>query len=137
VLVASVREAVELRWRELRAVEIVLEEVAKEFDGEDPATPRLRRQIEEAKKKVKDIREGVGLFGQQPDLPEPDEELLEQVRQVLMLHVWPPTRYGDPDCPSAVSQARWPWFCASCPIPRRQLDTEVASSHLVFQEGSP
>ena len=36
---ATVREDVELRWRELRAVEVILEEVVPEFDGEDPAAP--------------------------------------------------------------------------------------------------
>jgi len=39
----SLREAVPWCWQEVRAVEMVLEEVAAEFDGEDPSCPRCAK----------------------------------------------------------------------------------------------
>jgi len=45
------REGIQLRWRELRSIELVLEEVAGEFDGEAPpamGTGGARRRQEEA-----------------------------------------------------------------------------------------
>jgi len=71
------------RWKELRATEIVLEEVREEFDGEDPAVPQMRQGLAECKLKVQELRDGTERFGERIELPEPEESLLNVVRGLL------------------------------------------------------
>jgi sulfite reductase beta subunit-like hemoprotein len=52
----TLREGIQLRWRELLEVERVLEEIAAaEFDGENPAHPRERRVLAEGKEKLQEL----------------------------------------------------------------------------------
>jgi len=71
------------RWKDLRAAEIVLEEIREEFGGEDPARPELRRSLGECKLKVQEIREEVECFGLRVEPGEPEESLLDGVRRAL------------------------------------------------------
>jgi len=67
-------------WKELRATEIVLEEIREDFGGEDGARPELRQSLGGCKLKVQELREGMEPLGLPIELGEPDEELVEQVR---------------------------------------------------------
>ena len=83
VLEARLRGDLVQRWKELRAAEIVLEEMREEFGGEDAAHPKLRQSLGECKLKVQELREGMERFGLPVELEEPDQELVEQVRGLL------------------------------------------------------
>jgi len=66
-------------WEELRAIDIVVAEVAEEFDGEDPLRPIMRGIVETTRKKLTDLHEVLS----SPDsieLKEPGEEALDLVR---------------------------------------------------------
>ena len=45
-------EALPFRWTEIRATEIVLDEVAGEFAGEDPLKPLIRDELNRSKENV-------------------------------------------------------------------------------------
>jgi len=70
-------------WQQLRAVEMVLDEVAEEFGGEDVLKPSLRQEIAAAKEKALAVhvtlQEWTGAF----ELPEPDPEALEETRRLI------------------------------------------------------
>jgi hypothetical protein len=84
-LCTTLREMVPARWREMRTAEVVLEEVAAEFDDEDPLHPQVRDALDEARRQLEDLVEHVqrrvGVF----DLPEPDEEELATLRRAAKL----------------------------------------------------
>ena len=66
-------------WQELGAIDIVLEEVAREFDGEDPLRPIMRGIVETTRKKLTDLHEVLSAV-QPLELSEPGEEALDLVR---------------------------------------------------------
>ena len=71
----SIREDLVELHRRLRAIDVVLDEVAAEFDGEDPLGPVMRGVLEEARKMT--TLHAV-LSAMEPlELKEPDEEALE------------------------------------------------------------
>ncbi len=39
-----------MRWEDIRALEIVIGEIAAEFDGEDPLRPLIREALERRKR---------------------------------------------------------------------------------------
>ncbi|MFH1486782.1 MAG: hypothetical protein ABIH46_11990 [Chloroflexota bacterium] len=82
-LKTTLRANIEMRWWELRAAEIVLEEAAEEFDGEDTITPTARQTLEETKAKVLELSEKMEYFGWSLELTEPEEEALEVTRQLF------------------------------------------------------
>jgi hypothetical protein len=53
----TLREGVEEQWRQLRAVELVLGEVAEQFDGEDPAMPDVRHVVDQTNEKLRALHE--------------------------------------------------------------------------------
>ena len=78
------RAEIKCRWQETRAVEIVMAEVAEEFDGEDPMLPWLRSAFEQAKTELTDITETLVIcLGIETEMPEPTEDDLDQVRRVV------------------------------------------------------
>lgn len=79
----TLREGIELRWRELLEVEQVLQEIAEEFDGEDPARPRERQVLTQGKNELKELHEQVQEYVGPFDLPGPDEEETEQMREAI------------------------------------------------------
>jgi hypothetical protein len=83
VLGTTLREGIQMRWRELLEVELVLEEIAPEFDGEDPARPRERQALAEGKKELKELHQQVQEYVGSFDLPGPDEEEMEQMREAI------------------------------------------------------
>ena len=66
-------------WEELRSIDIVLAEVARAFDSEDPLRPVMRGIVEKTRKKLTDLHEvlsaNVAL-----ELKEPDEEAMDLAR---------------------------------------------------------
>ena len=66
-------------WQELRAIDIVLQEVADEFDGEDPLRPIMRGIVEKTRGKLTRLHELLAAV-RPLELEEPDEEAMELVR---------------------------------------------------------
>jgi len=77
------REGIQLRWRELRAIELVLEEVAGEFDGETPTRPWEREALDEGKRRLEELHLAAQAYVGPFKLPGMDEEEMEQVRKVI------------------------------------------------------
>lgn len=77
------REGIELRWRELLATEQVLEEVAAEFDGEDPARPQERRALAQGKETLNELHRQVQDYVGPFNLPGPDEDEVELLKEAI------------------------------------------------------
>jgi hypothetical protein len=77
------REGIQLRWRELRSIELVLEEVAGEFNGEAPTRPWEREALDEGKKQLEELHLAAQTYVGPFKLPGPDKEEMEQVREVI------------------------------------------------------
>jgi hypothetical protein len=71
-------------WRELRAVETVVEEVAQEFNGEDPLLPPVRNVLDKAHQELADLPELLVAVGVEVELSEPDEERVADLRERLL-----------------------------------------------------
>ncbi len=58
------RQAVDdLCWKSLRAVEVTVEEIEDEFDGEaGPSTPDIRGALDGIRKELEDLHEQVRLY---------------------------------------------------------------------------
>jgi hypothetical protein len=76
----SLREGVPWCWQELRALEMVLDEVAEEF-GEDPLLPPVREVLDKTHKDLVDLHSSLPHVDAEVDLPEPDEERVDALRQ--------------------------------------------------------
>jgi len=76
----SLREAVPWCWQEVRAVEMVLEEVAAEF-GEDPLLPLVREVLDKTRQDLAELHVLLEFVDAEIDLPEPDQERVEFLRQ--------------------------------------------------------
>jgi hypothetical protein len=76
-------DGIQLRWREVLAVEQVLEEVAEKFDGEDPARPQDRQAITEGKQELKELHEQVQQYAGPFELPDPGEEEIGMLREAV------------------------------------------------------
>jgi hypothetical protein len=76
---ANVRAMLGIHWQDVRAIEIVLDEVAREFDGEDPLRTRMREILDGTKKKLIDLHK---LLSQMEpfELQEPDEDAMDLAR---------------------------------------------------------
>ncbi len=82
---AEVRDGLQATWRELRAVEVVVGEVAEELGGEDPALPEVRELLDDAKAVLQGLREDLEPLCGPFDLPEPEETLVALIRRALDL----------------------------------------------------
>ena len=69
-------------WRRLGAVELVVEEVRQELDGEDPLVPVLRELVEESRK-ILELCKRQGYFIGPLELEEPREEDLAWVHGLM------------------------------------------------------
>ncbi len=70
-------------WRELRAAEIVVAEVAEEFDGEDPLDPEVRLMLDGCHAELLDVREQIERYTGALAQEEPEEELLVRLREAV------------------------------------------------------
>ena len=77
------REGIQLRWRELQSIELVLEEVAGEFDGETTTRPWEREALDDGKKRLEELHRAAQAYVGPFKLPGPDREEMEQVREVI------------------------------------------------------
>lgn len=82
-LETSIRHELSLRWRELRALEIVWAEVDAECDGEPATEQQVRDRAGKTKARLKALAEQLASKGPKPRLPEPAPEFVDQVRAVL------------------------------------------------------
>jgi hypothetical protein len=80
-LSANIEAELALRWQELRAVEIVWDEIALEFDGEDAAHPDLRARAAATKEKAVGL--AAKLHPPRRKLPKPKEELVAMTRNIV------------------------------------------------------
>ena len=80
-LIAAMREIWPQRWQELRAVEIVLDEVAQEFDGEDPLDPEVRILLDTCRADLLDLKERIEPYTGKVKVDDPEEELLNRLRE--------------------------------------------------------
>lgn len=76
----SLREGILWCWQELRAVEIVLDEVAEEL-GEDPLLPPVRQVLNKTHQDLVELHPLLSFVDVEVELPEPDEERVEFLRQ--------------------------------------------------------
>jgi hypothetical protein len=60
---------------------MVLDEVAQEFDGEDPLLPPVREVLDKTRQDLVDLHSSLSHVDAEVDLPEPDEERIEHLRQ--------------------------------------------------------
>ena len=67
-------------WEEIRAIEIVAEEVAAELGGEDPLRPLLRELLEHSKAGFTYINRFLEALDATVELQEPDEANLTDLR---------------------------------------------------------
>ena len=77
----QLREGVPWCWQELWATEMVLEEVAAEFDGEDPLLPPVREVLDKTRRDLVELHPLLDFVDVEVDLPEPSEERVEFLRQ--------------------------------------------------------
>jgi hypothetical protein len=82
-LIDHLRVGIACQWQEIRAIEMLAEEIAEEFEGDDPMMPELRSVFEEAKAGLSDIAGALGRFGIETDLPEPGEDVMNRVRLLV------------------------------------------------------
>ena len=78
------REGIDQRWQQIGAVRVVIGEIAREFDGEDPAVSRMRRSLDHTREELQGIFEQVThLSLLAVELNEPREEALAEVRELV------------------------------------------------------
>jgi hypothetical protein len=81
-LVTTIREGLPQRWGELRAIEIVVGEIAEEF-GEDPLRPDARALLEGAKETCLQLQKDIRPFVAPFELAEPTSEQLGLTRRLV------------------------------------------------------
>jgi hypothetical protein len=81
--VAGVRELWPLRWRELRAAEILVDEIAREFDGEDSLPVEVRALLDECRADLCDLQKRIEPYTGALVQEGPDDELLVPLRELL------------------------------------------------------
>ena len=70
-------------WQAVVAVEIVLAEVAQEFEQVYPLTPAKREELESVKSRLGKLAEELAYLGVDAQIPEPDVELTGSIRKMV------------------------------------------------------
>jgi hypothetical protein len=83
VLLAGLQDGMRRRWQELRAAELVADEVQRELGGEDPLLPEVQELLTEGKGELARLRDEVAPYAGAFELPEPDEELVTLIREAV------------------------------------------------------
>ena len=78
----GLRDALLQHWREIRSIEIVVEEGREEFD-EDPLHPDVRRLLDEAKATLVDVHLRFASYAGGIELPEPTDDEAALVRKLV------------------------------------------------------
>jgi hypothetical protein len=77
------RNVLPLRWRDARTAEVVLDQIAAEFGGEDPLKPATREALEAAKATLRGCADYFKRLGPEVELREPTEEDLALGQELL------------------------------------------------------
>ncbi|MDZ4279016.1 MAG: hypothetical protein U1B78_07745, partial [Dehalococcoidia bacterium] len=77
------KEGILAVWQQAEAVERVVTEVAREFEGEDPALPAVRHVLEHCREELRELHEDAGRYSGPFEFGEPDEEQLDNVRRLV------------------------------------------------------
>ncbi len=85
VLEGRLREEVPVWWQTLNAVEKIIDELASEFDGEDPLQPTARDALRDARARLEKLVEEIGERLGPLKLEEPPDELLSTLRRFVGL----------------------------------------------------
>ncbi|MEX0800875.1 MAG: hypothetical protein WD379_06640 [Dehalococcoidia bacterium] len=97
-LEAALRRNFEQRWQELVAVEKVLDEVAAEFDGEDPLEPEVRETLVGIRAELEELFDQMaGRIDGFPKKEEPREEHLSDLRSAVFGDSDPGSQRYGPD----------------------------------------
>jgi hypothetical protein len=83
VLKEALVDGIAQNWRQVKAVEAVVEEARKEFGGEDPCVPLIRSKLDEAKAQLEEIHERLHSLGIEAELPEISDEDLALPRGIM------------------------------------------------------
>ena len=78
--VAELQTYVQFFWEDMRAIEIVVEEVAAELGGEDPLKPLFREMLEHSKAGLTYLNGILEAVGSAVELQEPEEAELTKLR---------------------------------------------------------
>jgi hypothetical protein len=78
----GIKQGLQQHWCELRAIEIAVQEVAEEFDGEDPMQSDTREMIDDCLRSCAKIRDDVKAYVE-IELIEPAEEDVALVRKLI------------------------------------------------------
>ncbi len=78
----KLQDGVLARWGELRAAEVIIDEVAREF-GEDPCVPVLRQDIDRCRSELEELHRDLQSYVPPFALEEPGEEELTLVRELV------------------------------------------------------
>ena len=77
-----IREGIEEQWRQLEAMRIVVEEVAAEFAGEDPALPDVRHMLDHTTERLVDLHKDAQTYVEPLELGDRDiASMREQVER--------------------------------------------------------
>ena len=76
-----IREGIEEQWRQLEAMRIVVEDVASEFDGEDPAVPDVRHLLDHTTERLVDLHKDAQTYVEPFELGEPGEGDIASMRE--------------------------------------------------------
>lgn len=79
--VDRLREGVQAKWQELRALEVVLEGARGEFEEEDPAPSAIRETLDDIRAALERLHTDLESFAGPFDLPKPTEGLLALTRR--------------------------------------------------------
>ncbi len=82
-LIETVRAAWPQRWRELRAAEVVADEVADELDGEDPLHPEVRELLAQSRSQLLDLHKKLAPYTGPLPQEEPDDALVDRLRKIV------------------------------------------------------
>ncbi len=72
-------------WQAVRACDLVLAEVAEQFDGTDPVRPAKREVLEQVRARLRGLGEQLIWLEVEVELREPDAELLTLIRRMVRL----------------------------------------------------
>ena len=79
----QMRKGIEEQWRQLQAMQVVVNEVAADFDGEDPSVPDVRHMLDHATERLADLHKDAQTYVEPFELPEPGEETVAEVRKLV------------------------------------------------------
>jgi hypothetical protein len=80
----TIVDSARLGWQQIRALEVALDEIAAEFDGEDALKPVFRDVINDSKRRLQEALEHLGQFvdGDLPAFEQPTPEQVEWATRI-------------------------------------------------------